>query len=182
MSKLSMPHRAPFCGLGFLSILLSSSMGMARVSYTALPAPEMDRGSSRFLLPEDRKEYIERMVSRMNMTGRKVDPFGRGDVEHRKPDIAHPVPPLPPMQRALAFLKVTTILPREDRFIANGLSYRKGEFIRFRIRGNILKIQVMDVGASRIKFRNPETGEEAVLDLRLLPPGMQRGMPLGIGR
>lgn len=150
-------------------------MGMARVSYTALPAPEMDRGSSRFLLPEDRPAYIERMVSRMNITGRKVDPFGRGDVEH-------PAPQLPPTQRALAFLRVDTILPGEDRFIANGRSYRKGEFIRFRIRGSILKIQVMDVGPARIKFRNPETGEEAVLDLRLLPPGMQRGLPPGIGR
>lgn len=154
----------------------------------ALPPPDMDRSSSRFILPENQAAYLEKMRAQISMTKRISDPFGRSQDPDASP------PPQPPnsndkegpigprtkvtLEQSLANLKITTIIPAEKRFLANGLSYQEGEEITGKSRGKIVQIQIMSVKSSEIVFRNAETGEIATKKMKMLPPGMQPGTTL----
>jgi hypothetical protein len=152
-----------------------------------LPPPQMDRNASRFILPENQKAYLDKMLSRMSMTKRSTDPFGR----FQNPDAA-PAPdnndtpgtpggrPGPQKQAAslqqlVARLKISTVIPPEKRFLIGSESYRVGETLPIAHHGKTIQVQVVSVASSKITFRNAASGETATLEMNLLPPGMQQG-------
>ena len=159
-------------------------------SAPSLPPPEMDRNASRFILPENQATYLEKMRARTSMSKRITDPFGRyQDPDAAPAPVAQPGPggkngtrPPPqkiaPLQQALANLKVTTIIPGENRFLVGSRSYRKGELIPFKLRGKVMNVEVVSVSSAQIVFRNSETKETATMQINMLPPGMQPGTTL----
>lgn len=149
-----------------------------------LPPPVMDRNSDRFTLPENNPQYVEKMVARLNMTNRESDPFGRSQDPDAKPAVVpttttqQRITSLPQnisLQQIVSFLKVSTIIPAENRFLINDRSFQVGEILPINYRNKAIKAQILSVSASKIDFRDTESGETASLDLELLPPGMQPG-------
>jgi hypothetical protein len=153
---------------------------------TLLPAPEIDRNASRFILPENQAAYLEKIVARMSMTKRNSDPFGRS----QDPDAAPPVVTTPdparlritslpqnvPFQQVVSLLKISTIIPKEKRFIIQGgRSFQVGDTIPLTYRTKPFKAEVVSVTSSHINFRDSQTSETATLEMKMLPPGMRAG-------
>lgn len=192
-------HIPAWGGALFLAVCLASSASAApkapkaaargkKAAAPALAPPEMDRNSSRFLLADNQEAYLERIRGRLSMSKRQSDPFGRSQDPDAEPDrvVLENNPGTTrltkiqkvPLSQSLSNLKITTIIPGENRFLANGRSYQKGEEIAFKSRGKVFNVQVMSVSASKVTFRHTETGETAELAIKLLPPGMQPGTKL----
>jgi hypothetical protein len=146
----------------------------------------MDRNASRFILPENQKQYLDKMLSRMSMTNRSADPFGRSQDPDAAPAIiASPDPARQrldalqqkvPLQQVVSLLKISTVIPREKRFLLDGgSSFEVGEIVPLTYRGKSVQAQVVSVNSSQISFRDSVSGETATLEMKLLPPGMQPG-------
>lgn len=149
-----------------------------------LPAPEIDRNSTRFILPENHADYVNKMLERMSMTKRTSDPFGRAQDPDAAPVVATPDPARQritslaqntPLQQIVSLLKISTIIPNEKRFLVSDRSFQAGDIIPLTYRSKQIKAEVVSVNATQIHFRDSESGETATLDMQLLPPGMQPG-------
>ncbi len=151
-----------------------------------LPPPVLDRNASRFILPENQQDYLNKMLSRMSMTKRAADPFGRSQDPDAAPAIiANPDPARArmnaiqqkvPLQQVVALLKVSTVIPGEKRFIIRGgRSFQVGDTIPLTYRAKSIKAEVASVNSSQISFRDTVSGETATLEMKLLPPGMEQG-------
>lgn len=145
----------------------------------------MDRNSDRFILPENHPDYVNKMVPRLSMTRRASDPFGRSQDPDAKPAVianANPerqrVTSLPqnvPLQQIISLIKVSTIIPTENRFLINDRSFQIGDILPISYKSKSVKVQVTSVSASKIDFRDTVSNETASLEMELLPPGMQPG-------
>lgn len=127
--------------------------------------------------------YLAKMRAILAMNGRTQDPFG----QYQDPN-AKPVEPAPTTNvrrftsakptsftEIIGRIKVSTIMPSEDRFLVGSKSFKRGDRFDITHKGRSTKVEVVAVEALKIEFKNIASGEIASLKINLLPPGMQQG-------
>lgn len=154
----------------------------------ATPVPSgADLGPSRYA-GDDIQAYVLALSGRFSIRQRATDPFGRyQDPDYKAPEPPRqlaknpnvPYKPAPPtaFSDIIAAIKVT--MANKDQFIIENRDrpYRAKDQITMQLpNGKIVKVQVVAVSATRIDFRNVETGESSSLRLELVPAGMTRGV------
>lgn len=175
MSNLSLLRPLILWQAAFFACMSASSVALAHAIATPPTPPEMDRRSSRFILPEHQRAYIETMTGRLSMSGRKIDPFGGGE-EDRKPEpLVHPAPKIP-LQQALAHFKIDAIFPQENRFVAFGRHYHGDARIPVKSRGRMYHLEVLAIHPGHIHFRDSETGEKATVQMKMVAPELPHGV------
>jgi len=155
--------------------------------------PELINEPSRYA-GIDVEAYIHTVSSTFSMRTRERDPFAR----HQDPSYKPPVPkpkigkrPAPRPVRVTPFsdiveaIRITTIIPSQQKFLVDGRSFRTGDEIKLKTGdGKLIAVEVVAVHADSVKFRHGTTKETAIQSLKLLPGGMERGgggiMPRGI--
>ena len=178
-----------------LAILLSPlSFSQPVGSIAAPPAPPSGLDSkegaeaaippSRLVTDEDLPIYIQKLTATFSMKGRTTDPFGRSQDPDAKPVViaraVSAVQRAPQVQitsftEVVRMIPITTIMPKEKRFLLGTRSIAQGDEVSLRLRGKNIRVQVTTVTSRQIDFRNQETGEKATRKLDLLPPGMTAG-------
>lgn len=146
-----------------------------------------DLGPSRYA-GEDLQAYVLTLSGRFSIRQRATDPFGRyQDPDYKAPEpprqIAKnpnvPYKPAPPTAFSDIIAGIKVNMANKDHFIIEGRDrpYRAKDQITMQLpSGKLVKVQVMTVSATRIDFKNVETGESAPLRLEMLPAGMRRGI------
>lgn len=146
-------------------------------------APESGFPASRFIGPEEMESYLTKMRANLAMNGRTMDPFAQIQDPNAKP-VESTTPKTPKrftsakptsFTEIIGRIKVTTIMPSEDRFLVGPKSYKQGDRFNVTHKGRSTKVEVIAVEPLKIDFKNVETGEVASVKINLLPPGMQQG-------
>jgi hypothetical protein len=75
----------------------------------------------------------------------------------------------------VAQIEVTTVMPKTKRFLVGNRSIAQGEKLMLSHRGKQIQTQIMEVSSRQIVFKEVETGEIAVRQLKILPQGMTPG-------
>ena len=125
--------------------------------------------------------YLATIEAVFTAKNRPTDPFG----QLQDPD-ARPAPPKPtaaarpaapsiPLAEIVGHIQINTIMPREKRFLIGARAISEGEILPVTYRGEVHQIEITEVSAARILFRNIGTGETFARELSLLPPGMTPG-------
>ncbi len=139
---------------------------------------------SRFVGEDDLTGYIEARTSMFAMQGRANDPFGQLQDPNAKPVLkttvakaTRRIAPIlaTPFSEIIKLLKVTTIMPKEQRFLLGTRSIKQGDCVSLSFRGKNIRVQVSSVNSRQIEFLNLENNEAASLKLNILPPGMTAG-------
>ena len=154
---------------------------------TASPAPATSPLKiipSRFVEETNLDAYIASLSSMFSMRERASDPFGQLQDPDAKPVIkatvakttrrAAPVQATP-FSEIIRLIKVTTIMPKEQRFLVGTRSFKQGDNIPLSFRGKNINVQVSAINSRQIEFRNLDNNETAALQLNLLPTGMTAG-------
>ena len=140
---------------------------------------------SRYVTPEDLESFVASMGAGLSIADRPTDPFGQYQDPNAKPVIrktnntpkrATPVYKATPFSDVVSLIRVSTVMPAENKFLIGDREVLLGERIPVSFRGKDMSIEVVDVSSSEIRFRNIENGEAASLKLNLLPPGMTPGV------
>jgi hypothetical protein len=155
---------------------------------TASPAPKAGEPvtvttPSRFVGPAELGSYVAAMGAMFSMKSRETDPFGQAQDPDAKPVIkmvAKTTQRTPQLQATpfadiVRLIVITTIMPKEKRFLVGTRSFAEGDRIPLTFRGKQIQIEVTQVSSREISFRNLDTGETATRKLDLLPPGMTPG-------
>lgn len=149
--------------------------------------PAIDLGPSRYA-GDEIQPYVLALSGRFAIRQRAVDPFGRyQDPDYKAPEpprqIAKnpnmPYKPAPPTSFADIIAAIKVNMNSKEHFLIEGRDrpYRAKDIITMQLpNGKMVKAQVMAVSATRIDFRNLETGETAPLRLGTLPAGMTKGV------
>jgi hypothetical protein len=139
---------------------------------------------SRYVGEADLAAYVASLASVFSIGKRDTDPFGQFQDPDAKPIIKTPVasttrraPTLQatPLSEIVRLIKVTTIMPGENRFLVGTRSVKQGDRIPLVFRGRTLNIEVVSVKSHQIDMRNIDNGETASLKIDLLPAGMTPG-------
>ena len=80
-----------------------------------------------------------------------------------------------PFSDVVRRIRVTTIMPGENRFMIGTRSFKKGDQFPLRYRGRDIPVKVVGVTSTRIDLENTTDGEVSSVELDLLPPGMKLG-------
>lgn len=138
---------------------------------------------SRMVGPDELEPYLQFVYPRINIASRKTDPFGQVQDTTQKVEVKKPTLTArrPTRIKATTFdeivgrIKVTTIMPAENRFLIGGRSFRLGDEFPINFRGRNHEVKVIGVDSKKIEFKKMDTGETASVKLDMLPPGMQAG-------
>lgn len=138
---------------------------------------------SRFVSPTELGRYVATMSAMFSMKSRETDPFGQAQDPDAKPVIkmvaktTQRTPQLQatPFSDIVRLIVITTIMPREKRFLVGTRSFAEGDRIPLTFRGRQIQIEVTQVSSREISFRNLDNGETATRKLDMLPPGMTPG-------
>lgn len=133
---------------------------------------------------EDLEQYIIKRAAVFSMRNREMDPFLLGQDPNAKPiekKIATntlgrgaALPPTP-LAEIINLIRVTTIMPRERKFLVGVREFKESDEFPLEYQGKTMRVKVVKVTARKIVFRDLAKGEEAVLETRILPPGMVAG-------
>ena len=143
------------------------------------PLPSRNVGAS------DMQSYVESIASIFQIRERERDSFGQSQDPDAKPVIKvapEQKPKRPQPVLAVQFAEiiqkivVTTIMPGEQRFLIGTRSVKRGDHLPLSFRGKQIRVQVTEVTAQQIGFRNLDTGEAAFRKLDMLPAGMTPGI------
>lgn len=145
--------------------------------------------SSRYLGNEDVTEYIESVASLFAIRSRTTDPFCQVQdpsavKEPPKKPVRGTIPqaaiPPTPYNEIVARIRVTTVIPSENRFLVGTRSFVRGDRFPLAYNTRNYPSQVIEVTRKRIVFRNLETSETGELPLDMMPEGMSKGGRSGI--
>ena len=135
----------------------------------------------------DLAAYISTYSGKFSIKRRQTDPFGR----YQDPDFKAPEPRIvsstakPSFQKApptpfidvVNAIEVNTVDLAKQRFLVGTREFRKGSVFPVQLpNGKTIRIQVLAVSSTAIRFRNLETAETADRKLEMLPAGMSKGV------
>jgi len=177
-----------------LAIALITTLGTARV--TANNTNEAQSPQASRYADQDAASYTASISPLFSIAKRITDPFCQPQDPNAKPivspnskKITRRTPTAEPTKQLsiiVAQIPITTIMPREKRFLVGSRSIREGEHLTLNHQNKLIHTKVTEVRSGRIVFTNTETGEEAVRMLSLLPAGMTSGsgqiIPAGMQR
>ncbi|MEO0016973.1 MAG: hypothetical protein RLZZ522_256 [Verrucomicrobiota bacterium] len=150
----------------------------------AIPVAEATQaGPSRFA-GADVKAYIGDLASHLSGTTRASDPFGQQQDPDAKPIVKPsatkitrrftPVAPTP-LSEIVAQIKIGMVMPKAKRFVVDSRNLGEGDKLPLRFNNTQIQTVITEVSASRIVFRNTETGEIGIHKFAALPLGMTPG-------
>lgn len=128
------------------------------------------------------EEFVSATVATLAIANREFDPFGLP----QDPDYQPPAPPPSPtapgnVQQATPFsdivrrIHITTVMTGDKKFLVGSRSFAAGDRFPVNFEGQNIWIEVVEVSARQVLFKNSQTGETAAQALNLLPPGMTPG-------
>lgn len=133
----------------------------------------------------DIEAYVAKLTGQFEIRNRASDVFGQFQDPNAKPIVKPSVArkpvrhftaePTKPLSSILAQIEVTTVMPKSKRFLVGNRSIAQGEKLTLSHRGKQIQTQVMEVSSRKIVFKDLETGEIAVRQLKILPQGMTLG-------
>lgn len=130
--------------------------------------------------------YVQSLSAGFAIRTRQTDPFGR----YQDPDFKAPEPKIlasAPTQRfkpeaatpfvdMVSALAITLVNTEKQQFLVGDRTFKVGSAFPILLpSGKQVKVQVLSVTASRIAFKNLESGESASVQLNMMPAGMKRG-------
>lgn len=139
---------------------------------------------SRLVGPAELEPFVASLTSIFSMRTRETDPFGQLQDPNAKPIIKTPIAKstqrapvfqATPFSEIVRLILITTIMPKEKRFLVGNRSVSLGEKLPLSFRGRTIRVEIMDVSSERISFRNLESGEIAHRKMSMLPAGMTPG-------
>jgi hypothetical protein len=149
------------------------------------PLAELPIPPARYAGGGDIETYIKSLADSLSISSRTADPFGQLQDPDAKPAVlapavrnAAPPEPVTPFSAIVPYIQVTTVMSREKRFLVGSRSISEGEQFPINYQGKLINVQVMEVSAQQIQFKNLETGEIAAQKMNALPPGMTPGKNL----
>lgn len=129
--------------------------------------------------------YVANLIGQFEIRNRATDVFGQLQDPNAKPVVKPTVArkavkrftsePSKPLSSIVAQIEVTTVMPKSKRFLVGNRSIAQGEKLTLSHRGKQIQTQVMEVSSRQIVFKELETGELAVRQLKILPQGMTPG-------
>ena len=128
--------------------------------------------------------YIEALANQLAIRSRASDPFGQLQDPNAKPVIKptvnkpiHRLTVEPPVSLSdiVGRIEITTIMPRDKRFLVGSRSIGQGDKFPLIFRNKQIHTEVTEVSSRKIVFRNIDTGEIGVRQLNILPHGMTPG-------
>lgn len=185
-----------------LSLLILCSSSIAALAQATFPTPAADlppkdsqatkstskspnpTTPSRFITEANFTPYVTAVTAEFSMRGRTSDPFGQlqdPDVKRiLKAPIGKSHPRTAPIQATpfadiIRLIKVTTVIPKEQRFLIGTRTLKQGDSLSLNYRGKPIHVQITAVSSHQIDFSNLDTHENASLKLDLLPAGMTPG-------
>ena len=167
---------------------LTPAAPAAKKEKSAAPSPQepvtVSATPSRYVGEADLAAHVESLASMFAIRGQATDPFGQLQDPNAKPIVkttvakaSRRIAPIQatPFSDIVRLLQVTTIMPKEKRFLVGTRSIKQGDSIPLAFRGKNIRVEVTSVSSSQIDFRNLESNETASLKLNLLPVGMTPG-------
>lgn len=150
-----------------------------------LPDPQpIEPNPSRYA-GDDAENYVLARAAAFSMRDRQEDPFMLPQDSSVKPEekkvaprqtrTRHAALPPTPLSDIVQLIRVTTIMPSEKKFLIGVREFKESEVFPLQYGGKTLQIKVLEVTARRIVFFDIEKKEEATLEMKLLPPGMEAG-------
>ena len=139
---------------------------------------------SRYVGETDLDSYVESLAAIFSMRGRATDPFGQYQDPDAKPVIKTTVAKkqgrptqiqLAPLSEIVQKIRVTTIIPRDRKFLVGNREFKLGGILPVTFRTKTIKLEIVSVTSHLIEFRNLENGETAPLKIEILPIGMSPG-------
>jgi hypothetical protein len=185
---LSMQSGPGLPARAFIASLLCASHAMAAPA--AAPAPASPTAApavkpSRYV-EADMDAYISTLTAKLSITKRATDPFGQIQDPAAKPapsalktqtnNRTTPGATAKPLSEIVKQLKVTTVMPGEGKFLVGTRSISRGDSFPLVFQGKRYRVEVVEVSAQRILFRDVETEENGELRLDVMPQGMNRGI------
>lgn len=171
--------------LKYILPMLVSGWLPAATAQPAAPPPAAEDGfpaKPMRQVGEGVQEFVNTMVANLAITSREFDPFGLP----QNPDYKPPAPP--PQQTAaqdgpqsmpfadiVRRIQITTVMTGEKKFLVGSRSFAAGDRFPVTFEGQTVWLEVVEVSAQQVLFKNAQTGESAAQVLNLLPPGMTPG-------
>ncbi len=139
--------------------------------------------ASRYVGESELEPYLSNLSAMFQAAGQERDPFGHYQDPDARPEPkktiakAGPRPQVKatPLSEIVQLLPITTIMPGEKSFLVGTRKVSVGQELPLIWRGKTINVQVTDVSAQLIAFRNMENGETGSRALQMLPPGMRAG-------
>jgi hypothetical protein len=126
-------------------------------------------------------QFVQEAAATLAITTREFDPFGLP----QDPDYRPPAPPpsatAENVQQSVPFadivrrIQITTVMTGDKKFLVGSRSFSAGDRFPVNFEGQSIWIEVVEVSARQVLFKNSQTGETAAQALNLLPPGMTPG-------
>lgn len=128
------------------------------------------------------EDFVRATADTFAISTRTFDPFGLP----LDPDYTPPAPPpsatpaaeeVPgvPFSEIIRRIQITTVMAGEKKFLVGARSFSVGDRFPVNFDGQAIWIEITEVSARQVGFRNVQTGETAAQPLNLLPPGMTPG-------
>jgi hypothetical protein len=135
--------------------------------------------SSRLLMGEQKKEWIESMREKLAIANRATGPFGLTQDPNAKA-----VAPREKKAKKGAFLKaigaikINTVMPSDNKFTSRSREFSVGDQFPIIKNQRQFNIEVMEINTKGIVFKNVDTGEQVRKNLNDLPTGMKKSRHL----
>lgn len=183
MGKLT--NLLPFLACG--CVLLVAHAQNAPAPVTAPSQAEEDKEpfvakQLRYVAEENADEFVNSISQSFGIANRDFDPFGLPQDPDHKPATPQPVEAAPsdavpaiPFSEIINRIQITTVISSEQKFLVGARSFAVGDKFPLNFDGQTLWIEVTEVSARQVQFKNIQTGETAAQLLNILPPGMTPG-------
>jgi len=163
----------------------SPSATAAKTAPATAVAPDPNAPPPSRYAGADLEAYVANLTAQFEIRNRATDVFGQLQDPNAKPVVKPKVArtpirrtttePAKPLSSIVDQIEVTTVMPKSKRFLVGNRSIAQGEKLTISHRGKQIQTQIMEVSSQKIVFKELETGEVAVRQLKILPQGMTLG-------
>lgn len=186
MAKISfIPCQISKSAVCVATLLVAASTTIAAPAAPTPETPQPAIAPSRHV-GTDAEAYIRTLSSRLASASRTTDPFGQLQDPAAKPavpKVAKPTldkptggPAAKPFSDIVKQIRVTTVMPAENRFLVGTRTLNTGDTFPLVSQGRRYQVKVIEVSAEHILFRDLNSSEEGELRLDVMPQGMSRGI------
>ncbi|WAC21567.1 hypothetical protein OVA24_09240 [Luteolibacter sp. SL250] len=169
------------CGCLPVSAAKKPTAGGAPVQAPVKPANDQFPAKPLRLVGASVEEFVQNAVPNLAISTREFDPFGMPqDPDYRPPAppptaVADNTPQSAPFADIIRRIQITTVMTGDKKFLVGSRSFSAGDRFPVNFEGQSIWIEVVEVSAHLVQFKNVQTGETAAQSLNLLPPGMTPG-------